>query len=506
MPSVLDSFVLELSLDPRQFEQGQREAMSAFEKTQQEALKWGKGIEEQGKQLSSIFRTLKGGLVGIMGAFVGVEAAGFIDSVAKMDASMGRISASIDMSAGKMALWRGIVMQFGGSAQEASQQIGSLANTLLTAATGGGMPNAYLARLLSGMDWRSLVMRGDYDALLMGMRRNLEGMSGPLRELYLQQAGISGALQWALLSSPEEFARRSQAARRTEPTAADIKAAQDYVAVEGQLAAAGMRLAEWTFPALTRAINAATDGFDKVAGYFREAPPNAGTTLGGATAGAIGGFLLGGPLGAIIGALGGASLGYGLGNVGTRPAGTPAPAAAPPGTAPTPAQEEAYIRRYAASIGIDPDMAVARAKAEGLYGYVGDKGSSFGPYQLHYGGMVPGMMQAGLGDLFTKQTGLNARDQSTWEAQIRWYLNYAKAHGWGDLRSWHGSPWAGIGAVGAGAAASKGSAANRYNTSSVTIGQINVTSNKADPKDVAAAIPDQVKLLNTTMGANYALE
>ena len=49
------------------------------------------------------------------------------------------------------------------------------------------------------------------------------------------------------------------------------------------------------------------------------------------------------------------------------------------------------------------------------YDPVGDMGSSFGPFQLHYGGMVPGVPRLnnpGLGDEFTAVTGLNASDPS----------------------------------------------------------------------------------------------
>src|SRR5215467_14123477 len=49
-----------------------------------------------------------------------------------------------------------------------------------------------------------------------------------------------------------------------------------------------------------------------------------------------------------------------------------------------------YIRQAAIARGIDPDTAVAVANTEGLNTYIGDNNSSFGPFQLHYGG--------GLGD------------------------------------------------------------------------------------------------------------
>lgn len=110
---------------------------------------------------------------------------------------------------------------------------------------------------------------------------------------------------------------------------------------------------------------------------------------------------------------------------------------------PNRAEVEDYIRNRATAIGVDPEIAVRVARSEGLNQYVGDQGSSFGPYQLHYGGIAPGGNRVGgLGDEFTKQTGLDARDPSTWRQQVDFSLAQAKQGGWGP---WHGAAKVGIG-------------------------------------------------------------
>lgn len=111
---------------------------------------------------------------------------------------------------------------------------------------------------------------------------------------------------------------------------------------------------------------------------------------------------------------------------------------------PSPKGEMAdYIRQAATKRGIDPETAVRVAQSEGLNSYVGDNGSSFGPFQLHYGGVAGGgNAVSGLGDTFTKQTGLDARDQSTWKQQVDFALDQAKQGGWGP---WHGAQRIGLG-------------------------------------------------------------
>ncbi|GGC90324.1 hypothetical protein [Chelatococcus reniformis] len=119
----------------------------------------------------------------------------------------------------------------------------------------------------------------------------------------------------------------------------------------------------------------------------------------------------------------------------------------------------AYIRAAALKRGIDPNVAIAVANSEGLRGYDPDKmkvdrggdfGTSFGPFQLHYKSNIPGVRNAGLGDVFTRRTGKHASDPSSWREQIDFALDEARKGGWGP---WHGARntgipnWAGIGTV-----------------------------------------------------------
>jgi hypothetical protein len=104
-----------------------------------------------------------------------------------------------------------------------------------------------------------------------------------------------------------------------------------------------------------------------------------------------------------------------------------------------------YIRQAAMRRGMDPNVALQVARNEGLGEYVGDGGSSFGPYQLHYGGVAKGGNSVGgLGDIFTKRTGLDARNPDTWQAQVDFSLDEARRGGWAPWHGWKGPADAGI--------------------------------------------------------------
>ena len=113
----------------------------------------------------------------------------------------------------------------------------------------------------------------------------------------------------------------------------------------------------------------------------------------------------------------------------------------------TPSKEviAAYIAEAARARGVDPSVAVAVARSEGLnaspsdgwqsnYVKDGKRERSYGPFQLYIDG--------GLGNEFMESTKLDPRDPSTWQAQVDFSLDHAAKSGWG---AWYGAANTGIG-------------------------------------------------------------
>lgn len=130
---------------------------------------------------------------------------------------------------------------------------------------------------------------------------------------------------------------------------------------------------------------------------------------------------------------------------GTVPASAP-PAASDmlPNGLPSVEAMEREIRKEASRRGIDPEVAVAVAKSEGLRpntwqstisggGGPGNREASFGPFQLN---------DFGMGKEFTNATGLRADDPSTWREQISFVLDRVTSTGW---EPFHGAARVGIG-------------------------------------------------------------
>lgn len=93
-------------------------------------------------------------------------------------------------------------------------------------------------------------------------------------------------------------------------------------------------------------------------------------------------------------------------------------------TYPTDQEIDSYITTRASLYGINPVTAlrVRHAEMPTLSKWVGDQGTSFGPFQLH--------VNKGLGDEFQRTTGLNVTDPSTWHQQVDFALQSASQQGW----------------------------------------------------------------------------
>jgi hypothetical protein len=113
------------------------------------------------------------------------------------------------------------------------------------------------------------------------------------------------------------------------------------------------------------------------------------------------------------------------------------------------AEIEGFIRDAAQKRGIDGDTAVKVARSEGgvdEYAKRGtfSTGSSWWPFQLHYGGAGYEYLGtvAGMGNGFTKLTGWQPGDERAWKDSTRYALNRAKVGSWS---AWYGATAVGVG-------------------------------------------------------------
>lgn len=540
MPTVIDSFIITLGLDPSEFDKGQKAAASAFLKTRDAATRSAKDIESASKHSADAIDRVTKSALGLFATLIGAKSIGdFIGNVTQTDVALSNLGANLDMSAQELARWEGAAQRVGDTAEGAASAIRAANDQLKGAQIFGKPLSQPLAYLFGASGIRPDIGPNTTTADLLSQIAKVaaadERTIGRSRTSYLlEQAGLGG-LENLLLGGNTQAALSSTPA----PSNESIANAKELMANWAQLQQI------WGTDA-----NNALMSFAPAAEPFIKDLKELGLWIG-SNQGNIDNFAkavadIANSLGqwryaieAILALLAGKSaLGalafilrlFGMGGLGTVVGGAsrllgPVAALATLGvdawfntvkqagagedallhSMGTGGEHEAYIRQKASLLGIDPDLAVKVARSEGLgRAYVGDDGSSFGDFQLHMAGLSGRFPQGGLGDEFRKSTGLDPRDPSTWQAQDDFALQMVRKYGWGP---WSGARNQGItghqGVSGSAWTAPWASAAKQPGNS-VSVGAIHITINGgADANKIAANIAPAIKRAVTAQPANY---
>jgi hypothetical protein len=116
----------------------------------------------------------------------------------------------------------------------------------------------------------------------------------------------------------------------------------------------------------------------------------------------------------------------------------------------SPEEIRAFVSAQSQLRGIDPMTALTVVSGEGglepARRGTFSTGSSWWPFQLHYGGSGYEYLgnQAGMGNDFTAKTGWQPGDPRAWGASTIYALDVAKRQGWGPPGGWYGAHKAGI--------------------------------------------------------------
>jgi hypothetical protein len=172
---VIDELVLVLGLDPRKFNDGERQALESFKKGKDGALDFGKRIEESAGKMSEAFGVVRKGALGLMGALIGGEAAAFINHVITMDAATGRMAKTIGTSVQNLSAWQYMIKQVGGEASSASSALSTLQQEIENVRQGGGMFEGGFASL---MNQAGVTIRDDADTSLRKIQGFIAGQIG----------------------------------------------------------------------------------------------------------------------------------------------------------------------------------------------------------------------------------------------------------------------------------------------------------------------------------------
>jgi hypothetical protein len=540
MPTIIDSLVVELGLDPSKFTKGQQETLEKFKKLQDEASKGAKATEEQTRRLVNAVEVVKREAVGLLSAFVGGRGLKeFVGYITNFDAAAGRSARTLNISTRELSRWQGVAQQTGGTAEGITASLQGLTdqvNRFLLTGEGNFLP-IFNALNISLYDTNGKLKNSG--ELFLDLSRAVEKLDPARARAILSGLGIDANTINALLLGRDALQKLIDAQKQLgEITEEDAAAAQKLQQAWAETEKAAISLGRTITTKLTEPmvgfLNRWRDIFSELSkGYIispnsvlgkifglqykpgdkpSETAPILDAARAVANAGSIevhGPVSLAGRIGETLARAAGflgseaSSIGSHHGAHGHRGGHRSLSNSG----APSPTDIEAYIREAASARGIDPDIAVRVAKSEGLYAYGHSPSGqsfvpgeqSFGPFQLWYG-------STGLGTKFTRQTGLNARDASTWQRQVDFALDEARKGGWGPWHGWKGAPFAGItpGALAGDERRGVGRHEAHGHKTSIQVGTVVLHTRATDGAGAAEEFASALKRMSTTTQANYA--
>lgn len=192
--TVIDQLVVTLGLDASKFTKGQKEALDAFKKTEEQAVKTGKNVEKSGQQTVDVFDTLGRKVLGVATAFLSFGAIKqFVENANKADAAAGRLSKNLGMGIEQLTAWEGVARRFGSSNEDMDAAFRSMQKLAQTVQLMGELPEEQnIALVKMGVNTAKFVDKTTtVEQKLRMIQQGLSRMSAEEAQFWGQKLGLS---------------------------------------------------------------------------------------------------------------------------------------------------------------------------------------------------------------------------------------------------------------------------------------------------------------------------
>lgn len=240
MPTVIDSLVVQFSLDASQFTRGQQEVLNDVKKMEEEAARASTETEVSTRKMSEVFTTLKREMLGFVGlALGGAEARRFFDFLVNLDASTSRLSRTLGINVSELSAWQNAAKAFGGTGQEVTGTIMKLEQEVWNFRFGAGSNLPGQLRALGGID----VFDNDRNPkngiqLIREMADAVERLKMPTagKAAFMRMLGIDETTINMVIRGRAELEKTLETMRRAGGTTAESgEAAEKYQAATARL-------------------------------------------------------------------------------------------------------------------------------------------------------------------------------------------------------------------------------------------------------------------------------
>lgn len=138
--TIIDSLIVTLGLDPKNFTEGQKKALASFKKTKEDATATAKEMEARGKQGAQFFGLIKNAAMGLFTLLAGNVVIKAITGIATTTAATGRLASNIGLAAADLQAFTNMVERNGGTADAAAASYKGLADAIAEYKITGRLP------------------------------------------------------------------------------------------------------------------------------------------------------------------------------------------------------------------------------------------------------------------------------------------------------------------------------------------------------------------------------
>lgn len=277
MPTIIDALVVQLDLDPKKFNEGQKDAVESLRKLEDGATKHVKATKSEFDGLLDVFKAVQGRLLAISALVAtGIGFESFTAKIARANAETGYLANNLGVSVQELQKWEAAGATVGAQANEIAQSFATIQKNMASMQlTGSSQLNAFAySTHMKGQgpavelydqngQWRS-----PNDILLSLSRWAQAQPNKAVASQMLSQIGMGQGMTNMLMLGPDELQKRLKFAEQFAPDKEQIQKFQDLGKAFGEVLTVvdslQRDLAEKLAPALTSVLTSITDWMAKL--------------------------------------------------------------------------------------------------------------------------------------------------------------------------------------------------------------------------------------------------
>ena len=270
MPTVIDSLIVTLGLDPKNFNDQQKKTSETWLKTVVEFQKGGKTVEESSKRAAETVNLITRRVLELFAVITGSQAlTEFTGKIITADAALGRFASTVGETPQRLSEWENASERFGGSAEATAATLARVNKQLFDLNRNGQMLPREFSQLQA---WTGMSIDPNH-----GVERYMSDLSAALQKLHelrpadahivAQALGIDPATEQLMYKMGRGIDGYLDKLKNVAPSDAAIEAATRlqtaWVTLGQQATALGNTILASIGPAIADVIDKTTKWIDK---------------------------------------------------------------------------------------------------------------------------------------------------------------------------------------------------------------------------------------------------